>query len=208
MVKLVGPMFSLEASGTIGKSITYAKWKGRAYARQRVIPTNPRSASQTGMRSMFSFLSKQWTNIATVDQDTFDADAAAKDISPFNSYMALNMDRWKNYLPPSQTFVPAEASTPMLVTLMTLVGGEAYANIDLTPFSGSDIWGFEIYRDLAEITDPNNSNTVAVVEADGVNAIEYNDTGLDAGTYHYRAAVINDDGIRGTVIADDTVVVT
>lgn len=198
----------MTASGTIGDTITYSVWKGRAYARQRVIPANPKSAGQTGMRAMFSFLSKQWSSIAAIDQATFDADAEAKSISPFNSYMKLNMDRWKNYLPPSQTFVPAEASTPLTVTVQTLTGGEAYANIEVTPSAATDIWGFEIYRSLATITDPNNSNCIAVIEANGAAAVEYNDTGLDAGTYHYRSAVINVDGIRGTVIADDTVVVT
>ena len=122
--------------------------------------------------------------------------------------MALNMDRWKNYLPPSQTFVPAEASTPLTVTTMNLTGGEAYVNVELPPSAATDIWGFEVYRDLAEITDPNNSNCVQVLEADGANMVEFNDTGLEAGTYHYRAAVINDDSIRGTAIADATAVVT
>ncbi len=208
MVKLTGPMFSLTASGTIGGTLTYASWKGRAYARQRVIPTNPQSAGQTGMRSMFKFLSQEWSGLSAPDQASYDADATAKEISPFNSYMALNMNRWKNYLPPTMNFTPAEASTPLTVTTQTLTGGEAYANIDLTPSAATDIWGFEIYRELAAITDPNNSNTVAVIPADGANSVEYNDTSLDPGTYHYRSCVINDDGVRGVVIADDTVVVT
>ncbi len=208
MVLVNGPMFSLGASGTIGDTLVFSIWKGRAYVRQRVIPTNPKSASQTGMRSMFSFLAKQWTNIAGVDQDTFNADAESKSISPFNSYVALNMDRWKNYLPPSQTFVPAEASTPLTVTTMTLNGGEAYVNVELTPSGGTDIWGFIVYREDAAITDPNNSNTVFVLEADGANMVEFNDSGLEPGTYHYRAGVINDDGIQGVVIADATAVVT
>ena len=208
MVLVNGPMFSLGASGTIGNTLVFSIWKGRAYVRQRVIPTNPKSASQTGMRSMFSFLAKQWTNIAGVDQDTFNADAESKSISPFNSYIALNMDRWKNFLPPSQTFVPAEASTPLTVTTMTLNGGEAYANVELTPSAALDIWGFVVFRELAVITDPNNSNTVHVLEANGVSMVEFNDTGLEAGTYHYRAGVVNVDGIMGVVIADDTVIVT
>ena len=157
---------------------------------------------------MFSFLAKQWTNISGTDQDTFNADAESKSISPFNSYVALNMDRWKNYLPPSQTFVPAEASTPLTVTTMGLTGGEAYVNVELTPSAATDIWGFIVYREDAAITDPNNSNCVFVLEADGANMVEFNDTGLEPGTYHYRAGVINVDGIQGVVIADDTAIVT
>ena len=208
MVKLSGPMFSLEASGTIGKTLTYAKWKGRAYARQRVIPTNPRSAGQTGMRSMFKFISQGWAGLDAGEKASYDADAAGRENAPFNSYIKLNMDRWKNYLPPTKDFTPAGVSTPLTVLGMVLVGGEAYANIAVTPSAATDIWGFEIYRELAAITDPNNSNCVAVIPADAANEVEYNDTGLDAGTYHYRSCVINDDGVRGVVIADDTVVVT
>ncbi len=208
MVLVSGPMFSLGASGTIGDTLVFSIWKGRAYVRQRVIPTNPKSASQTGMRSMWSFLSKQWTNINTVLQDTYNDDAESKSISPFNSYMAMNMDRWKNYLPPSQNFTPEEVSTPVAITTMTLNGGEAYVNVELTPAEATDVWGIEIYRDLAAITDANNSNCVFVLEANGSSMVEFNDTGLAPGTYHYRAAVINLDGIRGAVKADATAVVT
>ncbi len=208
MVKLTGPCMSMTASGTLNKTLTFSIWKGRAYARQRVIPVNPRSANQTGMRCMFSFLSKQWDGLSAPDKASYDADAEARSISPFNSFMKRNMDRWKNYNPPSQNFTAAEASTPLTVTTMGLTGGEAHVNVELTPSAATDIWGMEVYRDLAEITDPNNSNAVYVIEADGVNMVEFNDSGLEAGTYHYRAAVINTDGIRGTAIADATAVVT
>lgn len=208
MVKLTGPCMSMTASGTLNNTLTFSIWKGRPYARQRVIPVNPQSANQTGMRCMFSFLSKQWDGLSTANKDSYDADAETRSISPFNSYMKRNMDRWKNYLPPSQNFTAAEASTPLTMTTQNLTGGEAYANVELTPSGATDIWGMEVYRSLAAITDCNNSNAVYVIEADGANMVEFNDTGLAAGTYHYRSAVINTDGIRGTPIADDTVVVT
>ena len=41
MVKVYGPMMSLDATGTIGKTATFSKWKGRNYVRQRVVPANP-----------------------------------------------------------------------------------------------------------------------------------------------------------------------
>ncbi len=208
MVKLTGPCMSMTASGTLNKTLTFSIWKGRAYARQRVIPVNPRSANQTGMRCMFSFLSKQWDGLSDPNKASYDEDAEARSISPFNSFMKRNMDRWKNYQPPSQHFTAAEASTPLTVTTMGLTGGEAHVNVELTPSGAPDIWGMEVYRDLLEITDPNNSNAVYVIEADAANMVEFNDTGLEPGTYHYRAAVINTDGIRGTAIADATAVVT
>ena len=51
MAKTTGPLFSLEASGTIGNTITYSRWKGRPYVRRRVIPVNPMTADQIKVRN-------------------------------------------------------------------------------------------------------------------------------------------------------------
>jgi len=96
----------------------------------------------------------------------------------------------------------------LTISDMTLTGFEGYATVSLTPSAGTDIGGYVIYRDTAEITAPNWANAVAVIEADGANAVLHTDSPLDAGTYHYRAQAFCDDGISGTVIADDDVVVT
>ncbi|CAK0782151.1 conserved hypothetical protein [Gammaproteobacteria bacterium] len=46
MAKVKGPLMSMEASGTYGGTLTFGKWKGRAYVRQHVTPRNPNSAGQ------------------------------------------------------------------------------------------------------------------------------------------------------------------
>ena len=51
MAKTTGPLFSLTASGTVGKTITYSNWKGRPYVRRRVIPLNPMNANQEEVRN-------------------------------------------------------------------------------------------------------------------------------------------------------------
>lgn len=50
MPRLTGPLFSLDARQTLGKTIVYSAWKGLNYARLRVIPYNPKSDYQTGIR--------------------------------------------------------------------------------------------------------------------------------------------------------------
>lgn len=51
MAKVSGPLFSMEASGSYGGAIVFAKWKGRQYSRQLVIPANPNSADQETARN-------------------------------------------------------------------------------------------------------------------------------------------------------------
>jgi hypothetical protein len=50
MAKVTGPLMSLDASGTVGKTAVFSKWKGRNYVRLRVIPMNKQSTDQQDAR--------------------------------------------------------------------------------------------------------------------------------------------------------------
>jgi len=203
-----GPLFSLDATGTIGKTVTYGHWKGRNVVRQRVIPNNPRSAAQTGQRGMLAFLGAHWSGMSAPAKASYVDAAEAKQISAFNEFCSANLLRWQQNKAPTDTWPAAEAATPLTVTTMVCTGFAGYATVVVTPSGADDIGGIIIYRDTAEITSPNWANAVAVLEADGANAVTFTDSPLEPDTYHYRAAVFCDDGILGEAKADDTAVVT
>lgn len=203
MARVEGPLFSLDASGTIGDAVTYSKWKGIPYARKRVIPANPRSAAQTGIRAMFGFVAAFWDQLTSQSKATWDALATSLNVTPINAYVRENMRRWIEGNTPTQDLPAAEASTGLTVTTQTLTGGAGHVSIEITPSGTTDIWGLAIYRDTAAITAPSRANLIKILPADGANAVTYIDSRLDPGTYHYRTQVINVDGKAGTVHADD-----
>lgn len=207
MALVTAPLLSMDASGTVGKTLTYAKWKGRPYCRQRVIPTNPQSAAQTGARSMFGFLAQQWTNLIAGEQDDYDDLAEAGQISAFNVYMAKNLARWQLNMGPSKNYPAEEAASP-LTTTQVLTGAAGYINVNNTPSGATALWGFAIARSTAEITAPTWALVIAIVQGDGASAVDFVDSPLDAGTYHYRSAAFTDDGQLGTFCADDTAAAT
>lgn len=51
MAKVSGPLFSVDASGAYAGALVFAKWKGRNYARQLVIPSNPKTLGQETARN-------------------------------------------------------------------------------------------------------------------------------------------------------------
>jgi hypothetical protein len=208
MARVTGPLMSIDASGTLADTLTFAKWKGRNYVRERVIPENPKSAEQTGCRMMMSFLAQIWYGLTAPNKATWDDMAETKQISAFNAFVGENLSRWQAVHSPTKEFPAAEASTPLTVTTQTLTGGIGHATIEITPSGATAIWGLLIFRDTAEITVPSWANCIAVLEADGANKVTHVDSPLEAGTYHYRTAVFNTDGILGTVKADGTAVVT
>lgn len=60
MAKITGGLLSLGARGTIGKTVTFAGWRGQPYARQTVIPANPNSTAQQSTRGVFSVANAIW----------------------------------------------------------------------------------------------------------------------------------------------------
>jgi len=68
MAKTTGPLFSLEASGTVGHVVTYSRWKGRSYVRRRVIPLNVYETDQVAARNRIRCLgpAQTWTKHTTM----------------------------------------------------------------------------------------------------------------------------------------------
>lgn len=50
MAKVTGPLMSMSASGKLGDAIVFSIWKGSAYVRQFVIPSNPKTGDQGDQR--------------------------------------------------------------------------------------------------------------------------------------------------------------
>ena len=208
MAKVTAPLFSMTASGTVGKAIVYSVWKGVAYVRSYVVPANPKTAAQVGIRVMWKFLSKSWAAIKATVESGYTAEAAAKSISEFNVFMSNNMEFFRDGMWPSQAVAHAEAASPTtLATLVTPAGAGSCA-ISGTLTDGTDQWGVVIYRDTAEITAPSRELIIAVIAVDGGTTFEHLDSNLAPGTYHYRAAAITIDGVQGTIKADQTAVIT
>ncbi len=73
MSRVTAPFLSIAASGTIGKTLTASKWKGRAYMRLRVIPKNLRSAGQQLTRGYLGAIAKAAQAVLTAAKDNVNA---------------------------------------------------------------------------------------------------------------------------------------
>jgi hypothetical protein len=73
MAKVTGPFLSLDARGTVAKTLTASVWKGVNYMRQRVVPANPRSFKQLAIRQLITDASQAWSAGSTVGTVVIDA---------------------------------------------------------------------------------------------------------------------------------------
>ncbi|MHC4405936.1 MAG: hypothetical protein ACYTG0_40360 [Planctomycetota bacterium] len=197
MVKLNGPMFSIDASGKLADAIVFSKWKGRNYARSLVTPANPQSGGQTGMRRMLRFLSQQWANQSAADQATWETPADAAVVSPFNSFVGANLQRWRNFLPPGQTYPVPDTGTVGTLLNEAATAGVRQITIDIDVSVLNNNWGILIFRDLSAAFSTAWTNMVQAILADSVASFSWIDTPLAAGTYYYNFRAFSEDGVLG-----------
>lgn len=90
MAKVTGGLLSLSSSGSIADTLTYSKWKGRPYVRQRVVPANPQSVAQTTTRSVFANANSIWKIAPTLLVSPWDRFATGQVLTGRNAFMG----RW------------------------------------------------------------------------------------------------------------------
>jgi hypothetical protein len=66
MAKVTGPLLSLDASGSVASAMTFSRWKGINYVRQRVIPTYSNTTAQANVRKIVHDGSIAWKAGSTV----------------------------------------------------------------------------------------------------------------------------------------------
>lgn len=194
MVKLTAPMMSLGASGTIAGSIVFSNWKGRAYARSHVIPSNPKSALQVSLRGMMKFLSQAWASVGSTPQGTWADLAAAGTYSPFNAFVSKNQMRWREFQAPSQATPAAETGTAPEATLDSATGGERHIDLEFTITTLNDVWGVVIFRSPTTTFTPSVANAIVVLPVDSTGTLVYTDSNLAAGAYFYDACFFSTTG--------------
>lgn len=113
MPRLTGPLFSLDARQTLGKTIVYSAWKDINYARLRVVPYNPKKPYQTGIRATLRWGVLYFTKgtYVTASQKTYwNTYAEGTSMSGINRFMKFFVT--DNYDNATGTFIFKNVSAP------------------------------------------------------------------------------------------------
>lgn len=95
MARVTGPLFSMDASGQLGKALVFAKWKGRAYCREYVIPENPHETKQENVRHAFSLMVAEYQGEGAPAKLAWETYAEPFAMSGFNAFMSRGMKQYK-----------------------------------------------------------------------------------------------------------------
>ena len=207
MVKVNGPMFSLDASGTLADAITFSKWKGRPYVRERVIPSNPKSGAQTGRRAMFRFLSQAWNDVGTSEKATWLPLAEQIIASNFNAYLKDNMERWHNFLAPTDEYPVPSTGTPSDNALTACVWEENRVKLSIAGTTLGDNWGIAIFASLNTMSGAPTVGQAVLIQRDvTIAAHDEYWTPPTVDTYYFDTITFSDAGVKAAVGGEDTAV--
>lgn len=151
MATTKAPLFGLDASGTLADSIVFSKWRGRTYVRRHAIPSNPKSALQVGMRSVFKFVTQDFSNLTQTQKDAWDALAAPDNITQLNAQVRDSQTRarrnegWRRG--------PAETANPTIDPPTALVATPQNKSVDLSwsrPIANQGEYTAAIYVKIAD----------------------------------------------------------
>jgi hypothetical protein len=208
MALTTGPLMSLDASGSVAKTIVFSKWKGRNYVRQLVTPANPKSDKQVSVRGMFKFLAEAWAFLSAPNQDTWDAIASSLSISPFNAFMREDQSRWASFKSPGKQSPVGETGTPGTLTAQSATGGVGQCTLSIDLNVVNQNWGIQIHRSITPAFTPSFSTLIGAIRVEDGVAHTFVDTPLAAATYKYRLIPFTDDGVTGAAFAELSAVVT
>jgi len=90
VAKPVAPLLSFGASGQIGKSMVFSKWRGQSYVRGLVTPANPQTAEQSLTRNTFAWLQAVWKIAPALFADPWFTYAAGKPLTDRNAFAKFN----------------------------------------------------------------------------------------------------------------------
>jgi hypothetical protein len=208
MALTTGPLMSLDASGSVAKTIVFSKWKGRNYVRQLVTPANPKSDKQVSVRAMFKFLSEAWAFLTAPNQGTWDAIAASLSVSPFNAYVRENQSRWGSFLAPGKESPVGTTGTAGTLAAQSATGGVGQATLTIDLAVVNDNWNVQLHRSTSIGFTPSFSTLIGVVRDEDLNVHTFVDTPLAADTYYYRWIPCTDDGLTDAAFAEINAIVT
>lgn len=104
MPKVNGPLFSLRASGTLGKTLTFGTLNDQPIVRRHVIPADPSTPAMQLQRQRVANIAAGWGTLDTLQQSAWNTAAAAYQMNGYAYF--LQQYHFQGCTPPELPSIP------------------------------------------------------------------------------------------------------
>jgi hypothetical protein len=190
MGKITGALLSLGASGSLGKTLTFSKWRGIPYVRQHVIPSNPNTLDQQATRNVFKTLTQMWKIAGVIAISPWDAFATGRPFTGRNAFIGQNTEVLRGEVDQDLFIGSPGARGGLPLATATPTPGAGQISIAVTTPTAPTGWTLAAVQGIAFLDqDPADPFTGIIGEAEDTSAPMDTIliTGLTAGSNQYRA---------------------
>lgn len=96
MAHSTGPLFSLEAHGSLGDAITFGRRGKTNTIKRKNKPANPRTLAQIQSRAPIAIATAIWQQLADAPKESWAPLAEQKGVTNFNAFVSWNANSIKN----------------------------------------------------------------------------------------------------------------
>lgn len=143
MAKVRAPLLSFGAGGQIAQVQVYANWKGRPYARQYVIPSNPNTADQQSTRNVFVAANRIWKTAPALFVAPWDRFATGQVLTGRNAFVSSYISNLRGQADMSNLVFSPGAKGGLAPDSIALTPGADQLTVDLTAASLPAGWTIE-----------------------------------------------------------------
>ena len=204
MAKVTGPLGGFDTSGSIAKTITFSKWRGRNYVRQTVKPANPNTIAQQGQRAIARLVSQNYTLLNPTDTASWVLAGKGDNITGLNAWLRDSAKRKPQDLAVRILATGSGGTVPGAPTLLTATGGKGFATLAWTNSVVGTLYATAIHQGATGFT-PGPGNLIMLIRS---TTATFTLTGLKPGTYFFRVRHSSETGLYGTSAAEASAVVT
>lgn len=195
------PLLGVSASGTIGDSVTFGRWRGVNYARQRVVPANPRTTAQQSQRALVRFVVGAWQRLPVLSQDAFIAAARNTHMTGYNLFAKRNLISLAGATNASAVVVSPGMGGSIPLANISATGGAGTINVSATV--GNLPSGYTLQR-VAFVAWRNVDPQAGSIDRfwsgdDTTSPYAFQFTGLASGQYHVSAFTVSLDAKGNTL---------
>lgn len=200
MATTKAPLFGLDASGALGGSIVFSKWKGRTYVRKLSIPANPKTGLQVGMRASMRFISQDFKNLTAGQKAAWDDLAAVTNITQLNAQVANAQRRTR--VNDGVQRGPAESAGTAADAAASLAAAAQPKSLVLTWVAGAAApeYAWMLFRSITGTFAEDVSNLIRIIPAA---TLTFTDIALTTGVEQFYSLIgVNFNGELGTASAE------
>lgn len=203
MATVKAPLFSLDARGTVAGAIVFTSWRGRAVVRKHAIPSNPQSGLQTGVRSVFKYITQAWAALAATPKTHWEDRATADNITGLNAQVAYDVDLARRNLGWVNDPTIAAGAAADAPTNGVAAAAPKSLNVSWTrPAGAKGDYTVALYMSTVTGFTPGIENLIAVLD---VATVAHTVKGLVTGTpYYFRVRETEVGGTLGALLAQFT----